>query len=31
MNQDPYTDYIYDLTRDYPDQVPDRPLVYRPT
>ena len=31
VNQDPYTDYVYDLTRDYPDQVPDRELVYTPT
>ena len=31
IDQDPYTDYVYDLTRDYPDQVPDRALVYTPT
>ena len=27
----PYTDFVYDLTRDYPGQVPDRPLVYKPS
>ncbi|HEX6151353.1 S8 family peptidase [Nocardioides sp.] len=26
-----YPRYVYDLTRDYPGQVPDRPLVYEPT
>ncbi|MEV4411219.1 S8 family serine peptidase [Catellatospora sp. NPDC049609] len=26
-----YTPFVYDLTRDYPGQVPDRPLVYKPT
>ena len=26
-----YTPYVYDLTRDYPGQVPDRPLVYQPS
>jgi hypothetical protein len=31
VDQDPYTDYVYDLTRDYPGQVPDRELVYTPT
>ncbi|WP_322938283.1 S8 family peptidase [Nocardioides bizhenqiangii] len=31
LDQAPYTDYIYDLTRDYPGQVPDRELVYAPT
>ena len=25
-----YTPYVYDLTREYAGQVPDRPLVYRP-
>jgi len=29
--QEPFTDYVYDLTHDYPDQVPDEALVYRPT
>ena len=27
---DAYADYVYDLTRDYPGQVPDRSLVYKP-
>ncbi|KAA1418531.1 S8 family serine peptidase [Nocardioides humilatus] len=31
VDQDAYTDYVYDLTRDYPDAVPDRPLTYTPT
>ena len=31
LTQDPYTDYVYDLTRDYPDYVPDHELVYTPT
>ncbi len=26
-----YTSFVYDLTRDYPGQVPDRPLVYTPS
>jgi hypothetical protein len=26
-----YAGYVYDLTREYPDRVPDRALVYRPT
>jgi hypothetical protein len=25
-----YTGYVYDLTREYPGQVPDGPLVYEP-
>ncbi len=25
-----YPSYVYDLTRDYPGKVPDRPLVYAP-
>jgi subtilisin family serine protease len=29
--QDPYADYLYDLTRNYPGQVPDRPLSYQPS
>ncbi|KQX61378.1 S8 family serine peptidase [Streptomyces sp. Root1310] len=29
--QTEYTPYVYDLTRDYPGQVPDRALVYKPT
>ncbi|MEZ0578822.1 S8 family serine peptidase [Nocardioides sp. MH1] len=31
LDADAYTDYVYDLTRDYPDAVPDRPLTYTPT
>ena len=31
VKQSKYTDVVYDLTRDYPDLVPDRALVYRPT
>ena len=30
LDLDAYADYVYDLTRDYPDRVPDRPLVYQP-
>ena len=26
-----YTPFVYDLTRDYPGQVPDLPLVYKPS
>ena len=29
--QTAYTPFVYDLTRDYPGHVPDRPLVYHPT
>ncbi|MDX3536947.1 S8 family serine peptidase [Streptomyces sp. MB09-01] len=29
--QTEYTPFVYDLTREYPGQVPDRPLVYKPT
>ncbi|GAA2387210.1 peptidase [Catellatospora methionotrophica] len=25
-----YTNWVYDLTRDYPQQVPNKPLVYKP-
>ncbi|WP_234021175.1 S8 family serine peptidase [Streptomyces sp. 142MFCol3.1] len=28
--QTEYTPYVYDLTRNYPGQVPDRALVYKP-
>ncbi|WP_326786606.1 S8 family peptidase [Streptomyces sp. NBC_00151] len=28
--QTEYTPFVYDLTRDYPGRVPDRPLVYKP-
>ncbi|MFF1324611.1 S8 family serine peptidase [Streptomyces chartreusis] len=31
VKQTEYTPYVYDLTRDYPGQVPDRALVYKPT
>jgi hypothetical protein len=31
IDLDAYTDYVYDLTRDYPGRVPDRPLTYTPT
>lgn len=31
VDQDRYTDFVYDLTRDYPGQVPDSELVYKPT
>ena len=30
-NQVPYASYVYDLTRNYSEQVPDRPLSYHPT
>ncbi|MEU0598891.1 S8 family serine peptidase [Streptomyces sp. NPDC006393] len=30
VKQTEYTPYVYDLTRKYPGQVPDRPLVYKP-
>ncbi|CAM5253973.1 S8 family serine peptidase [Streptomyces narbonensis] len=30
VKQTEYTPYVYDLTRDYPGQVPDQPLVYKP-
>ncbi|MDX2294188.1 MULTISPECIES: S8 family serine peptidase [Streptomyces] len=30
VQQTRYTPYVYDLTRDYPGRVPDRPLVYKP-
>ncbi|CAG6390552.1 S8 family serine peptidase [Streptomyces cocklensis] len=30
VKQTQYTPFVYDLTRDYPAQVPDRALVYRP-
>jgi subtilisin family serine protease len=30
VKQSRYTDFVYDLTRDYPDRVPDEALVYRP-
>lgn len=26
-----YTGFVYDLARDYPGQVPNKPLVYRPS
>ncbi|SCF02662.1 Serine protease, subtilisin family [Micromonospora viridifaciens] len=29
-NQVPYANYVYDLTRNYSGQVPDRPLSYHP-
>jgi len=29
--QTEYTPFVYDLTREYPGQVPDRALVYKPT
>ncbi|WP_405406629.1 S8 family peptidase [Streptomyces sp. NBC_01104] len=29
--QTEYTPFVYDLTRDYPGQVPNRALVYRPS
>jgi hypothetical protein len=29
-NQVPYTNYVYDLTRTYSGQVPNRPLTYHP-
>ncbi|NUT31556.1 MAG: S8 family serine peptidase [Hamadaea sp.] len=31
VKQNQYTDFVYDLTREYPGQVPDRPLVYTPS
>jgi hypothetical protein len=31
LRQSLYTDFVYDLTRDYPGRVPDRPLVYEPS
>jgi subtilisin family serine protease len=31
VKQSKYTDFVYDLTRDYPGRVPDRALVYRPS
>ncbi|MFJ5270997.1 S8 family peptidase [Streptomyces sp. NPDC088358] len=31
VKQTRYTPFVYDLTRDYPRQVPDRALVYKPT
>ncbi|MBV1848885.1 S8 family peptidase [Catellatospora tritici] len=31
VKQTEFTPFVYDLTRDYPGQVPDRPLVYRPS
>ncbi|MEU4269421.1 S8 family serine peptidase [Streptomyces sp. NPDC026092] len=31
VRQTEYTPFVYDLTRDYPVQVPDRALVYKPT
>lgn len=31
VRQSKYTDFVYDLTRDYPDAVPDQPLEYRPS
>jgi len=31
LTQDQFPDYVYDLTREYPDQVPDQPMVYRPS
>ncbi|MFE9629435.1 S8 family serine peptidase [Streptomyces sp. NPDC006463] len=30
VRQTEYTPFVYDLTRDYPGQVPDRALVYKP-
>ncbi|MFI6647835.1 S8 family peptidase [Streptomyces sp. NPDC050529] len=30
VKQTEFTPFVYDLTRDYPGQVPDRALVYRP-
>ncbi|WP_405676679.1 S8 family serine peptidase [Streptomyces sp. NBC_00868] len=30
VKQTRYTPFVYDLTRDYPGQVPDRALVYKP-
>ncbi|THA33948.1 S8 family serine peptidase [Streptomyces sp. A1547] len=31
VKQTEYTPFVYDLTREYPGQVPDRALVYKPT
>ncbi|MDQ0585749.1 S8 family serine peptidase [Streptomyces rishiriensis] len=31
VKQTERTPFVYDLTRDYPGQVPDRALVYKPT
>ncbi|MFD5632965.1 S8 family serine peptidase [Streptomyces sp. NPDC127077] len=31
VKQTEYTPFVYDLTRNYPGRVPDRPLVYEPT
>ncbi|MFG3146345.1 S8 family serine peptidase [Streptomyces sp. NPDC048243] len=31
VKQTQYTPFVYDLTRDYPGQVPNRALVYKPT
>ncbi len=31
MTQSPYSDFVYDLTRDYPGRVPDQALVYKPS
>ncbi|MFE2022365.1 S8 family serine peptidase [Streptomyces sp. NPDC059499] len=31
VKQTEHTPFVYDLTRDYPGQVPDRDLVYRPS
>ncbi|MFI7487483.1 S8 family serine peptidase [Micromonospora echinaurantiaca] len=30
VDRTPYAGYVYDLTRVYPDQVPDRALAYHP-
>ncbi|MGR4878090.1 S8 family peptidase [Streptomyces sp. LARHCF249] len=30
VQQTEHTPFVYDLTRDYPEQVPDRALVYKP-
>ncbi|WP_078944782.1 S8 family serine peptidase [Streptomyces flavochromogenes] len=31
VKQTEYTPFVYDLTRDYPGQVPDRALAYKPS
>ncbi|MFG2644944.1 S8 family serine peptidase [Streptomyces sp. NPDC048370] len=31
VEQTEHTPFVYDLTREYPGQVPDRDLVYKPT
>ena len=31
LTQAQYTPFVYDLTREYPGQVPDAPMVYHPT